>query len=117
MSPSVGVGIGVFVFRSRTDRRFVFGKRVGSLGSGSYALTGGHLEHGETFEQCARREVLEETGLEIQDVTFLSSIENFYREEGKHYVTMFMAAYVKDDFEGGSGKEAKAQVSFDSALI
>lgn len=28
--------------------------------SGTYSLTGGHLEHGETFEQGAKREVKEE---------------------------------------------------------
>lgn len=32
--PSVRVGVGVFVFRSRDDPRFVLGVRKGSLGSG-----------------------------------------------------------------------------------
>ena len=30
------VGVGVFVFRSRDDRRFVFGLRKGSHGAGKY---------------------------------------------------------------------------------
>lgn len=33
---------------------------------GAWGLPGGLLERGETIEECARREVLEETGLEVQ---------------------------------------------------
>lgn len=32
--PGPNVGLGVFVFRSANDRRFVFGRRKGSLGNG-----------------------------------------------------------------------------------
>ena len=32
-----------------------------------YQFPGGHLEESETFEECLKREVLEETGIEIND--------------------------------------------------
>lgn len=32
-------------------------RRKGAHGGGEYALPGGHLEHGESFEQCSKREV------------------------------------------------------------
>lgn len=32
-----------------------------------YQFPGGHLEEGETFEECLKREVMEETGIEILD--------------------------------------------------
>ena len=32
---------------------------------GTWVLPGGHIDVGETFEECAVREILEETGIEI----------------------------------------------------
>ncbi|KAI9737221.1 MAG: hypothetical protein M1818_005753 [Claussenomyces sp. TS43310] len=88
------VGVGVFVFDDRG--RFVTGLRTGkgSVGAGTWALPGGHLEFGESFEECATREVLEETGLNIEDVHFLTADNNIMKKENKHYVTIFMRASV-----------------------
>ena len=38
-----------------------------------YALVAGFLEPGETFEECAAREVLEETGIAIDDLRYVGS--------------------------------------------
>ncbi|GAG53801.1 unnamed protein product [marine sediment metagenome] len=66
-------------------------------GSGSWSPAGGHLEFGETLEQCAAREVLEETGIVLNSV-FQGSITNdIYDKEDKHYITIFMISH---DFSG-----------------
>lgn len=39
------------------------GLRKGSHGEGTWALPGGWLERGESFERCALRELEEETGI------------------------------------------------------
>jgi 8-oxo-dGTP diphosphatase len=57
-------------------------------------LPGGHLEYGETFEQCAQREVLEETGLQIEDAQFSTAVETVFEIEKKHYVTVFVTSHV-----------------------
>jgi 8-oxo-dGTP diphosphatase len=51
---------------------------------GYYAAPGGHLEHGETFADCARREILEETGLNVTSVRLLT-IGNYLFGD-RHYV-------------------------------
>ncbi|KAJ5693197.1 hypothetical protein N7462_002620 [Penicillium macrosclerotiorum] len=93
MEPRIGVG----VFVLNAEGNFVLGKRKGSHGSGTWALPGGHLEFGESFETCAEREILEETGLHIRNVKFLTATNTIFETEGKHYVTVFMSAIVKDE--------------------
>jgi 8-oxo-dGTP diphosphatase len=63
----VGVGIGVTILK---DGKILLGKRRGSHGAGEFATPGGRLEYRESFEQCARREVKEECGLEIENIRF-----------------------------------------------
>ena len=79
------VGVGVIVIR---EGLVLLGKRIGSLGAGTWALPGGHLEFGESIEDCASREVVEETGLAVQSVARGPYTNDYYASEGKHYVTM-----------------------------
>ena len=64
--PLVGVGI-VLV----QEGKVLLAKRQGSHGDNTWASAGGHLEFGETLEDCARREVLEEFGIYVDRMTFL----------------------------------------------
>ena len=54
---------------------------------------GGHLEYGESFAETAARESLEETGLEIGNIKFLTATNDVFGE-GKHYVTIFVTAEI-----------------------
>ncbi|MDA0734027.1 MAG: NUDIX domain-containing protein [Chloroflexi bacterium] len=64
--PLVGVGV-VFV---RQGKVFL-AKRQGSHGEATWASAGGHLESGESLEECARRESLEELGVTVGNLIFL----------------------------------------------
>lgn len=83
------VGIGVFVFK---NDKFIMGCRKGSHGDGSWSVPGGHLEFGETIEEGARREVKEETGLEIVDMKVAGITNDIFEKEGKHYVTIWVTS-------------------------
>ena len=77
--PLVGVGV-VFV---RGDRVFL-AKRQGSHGEDTWASAGGHLEWGESLEECARREAREELGVTVGDLQFLC-LRNIVAYD-RHYV-------------------------------
>lgn len=85
------VGVAVFCLNSQGD--FLLGKRKGSNGHNSWGLPGGHLELGEEFEECAAREVMEEVGLELRNVRFVTAVNNVFAER-QHYVTIFLAGNV-----------------------
>lgn len=60
-------------------------------------MPGGHLEYGESFEECAEREVLEETGLKVSGAIFQTATNDIMSTENKHYVTIFMKVQVAQD--------------------
>lgn len=85
------VGIAVFV---RRRGRILMGKRCSERGRGRWSVPGGHLEPGETFEECARRETREEAGIEIKNLKIRSVTNDLIWYEGSHYVTIvFVADY------------------------
>ena len=85
--PKIGVGVIVI-----NGDKILFGKRINSHGDGTWSFPGGHLEFGESVEGCARREVMEETGLEIANLRPATFTNDIFENEGKHYVTLFVIA-------------------------
>lgn len=65
--------------------------------TGGWGLPGGIMEPGESFEQTGRREVREETGLEIRELRFLglySGAEYYFRYPNGDEIFNVTAAYV-----------------------
>lgn len=90
----VGVRIGIFIYRD--DGKFLLMKRKSSHGSGTWAPPGGNIEFGETIEECAVREVKEETGLNVSNVEQFATTNDIF-DEGKHYVTLHLKAMWNGD--------------------
>mmetsp|Transcript_203 Transcript_203/g.517 ORF Transcript_203/g.517 Transcript_203/m.517 type:complete len:170 (-) Transcript_203:125-634(-) len=89
---TVRVGVGVLVKDPCDTTKIFCGIRKGSHGAGKLALPGGHLEMFERWEECAKREVLEECNLELEDPKFGYVTNDPMPDEKKHYVTIFMLA-------------------------
>ena len=93
---NVRVGVGVFIMK---DGKFLMQQRHGSHGEGTWSVPGGHLEFGEQFEDTAKRKVKEETNLAIKNIRFGAVTNDYFDEENKHYVTIWMLS------DWASGKE------------
>jgi 8-oxo-dGTP diphosphatase len=78
--PAAGVGMMIM-----KDGKVLLGKRKGAHGEGEYAFPGGHLEYMESFEDCAKRELAEECGIEINNIRF-QFVANVTKYAPKHYV-------------------------------
>lgn len=76
------VGVDVFVVR---DNKLLLGKRNHGYCAGTWGLPGGHLELKEATQECAARELLEETGIVTDGFDFLSVINNTKHTQ-THYI-------------------------------
>ena len=96
----IGVGFGVLVLR---NGRVLLGKRhddpekASSLlnVAGKWTMPGGKLEFGETFEAGAKRETLEETGLQLNNLRVICVNNDMV--ETAHFVTIGLFC---NDFTG-----------------
>ncbi len=59
----------------RRRNRFLLVERAYAPSKGMFAFPGGRFQQGETAEQAARRELLEETGLLVSNLRFLQQLD------------------------------------------
>jgi 8-oxo-dGTP diphosphatase len=88
------IGVGVIVVK---DGKVLLGKRKNAHGEGCWSFPGGHLELNEELEECAAREVMEETGISIKNLRKAAFTNDIFKKEQKHYVTLFIVS----DFVSG----------------
>ena len=81
----VRAGMGIFIFK---NGKFLMGKRLNTHGDNTWSIPGGHIEFGETFEDTAKREVKEETDLEIDNIRFGAVTNDYFLKENRHYITI-----------------------------
>lgn len=75
------------------DRRILLVKH--RKGSRQYwVLPGGRLEYGETFQECAVRELKEETGLDIKVGRMIYMSEAIAPDRSRHIVNIYLTAEV-----------------------
>ena len=87
------LGVGVII--TNDEGKVLLAKRKGSHGSGQWAISGGHVEDGEKIFDAAKREVLEEIGVELKDLEFFGIALEYYPFSGKTYFDFFITAKIK----------------------
>ncbi|MCR4951117.1 MAG: 8-oxo-dGTP diphosphatase [Solobacterium sp.] len=71
-------------------------KKKNDINEGKWIAPGGKLEAGETIEECAVREVLEETGLYADHLVQRGVVEFHYEDSSSELITV----YTCDQFHG-----------------
>ena len=87
MNQNPKVGVAVIITK---DDKVLLMKRKGVHGTGTWTTPGGHLDFGETPEQCGAREAKEEVGLDIVDLRFRAFTNDIFESEGQHYISIWM---------------------------
>ena len=79
------IGIGVYIMDGKGNLLMTL--RTSKHEPGTWCPPGGHLEMGEGFLDCCKKEVKEEVGLDIKDVELLGVVNNIFSPQ-KHYVNI-----------------------------
>lgn len=91
-SVRIGTGVGVMLFK---EGKLLLGRRTEGFERGTWSMPGGKIEYGESLEEAAKREVLEETGIIVRSARVICVNNDI--GGGKHFVTVGLFA---DSFIG-----------------
>lgn len=109
------VGIGIAVLRPGA---VLLVRRGRPPSLGAWTLPGGAQELGETAEAAARRELREETGLEVGELLLAGQVDSIHRDADDrvrfHYTILdFTAAWTGGEARAGSDVTAARWAGFD----
>ena len=96
--PLIMAGAGVILINDKNE--ILLGRRTDN---GWWDYPAGSMELGESFEECARREVLEETGLlcgKLEYLMDMSGEDSFYEYPNGDQVYLAGIIYICRDFTG-----------------
>jgi len=82
-------------------------QRKQKIGHLSWAPPGGHIELNEKVEDAVARECGEEIGIKITHLKYLAYTDDFFANEGWHYITFW---YVCEGYTGKIYNKAKDEI-------
>lgn len=83
------IGAGAIIIK---DGKTLLAKRKGSHGSGMWGSIGGHVKFGETPTDAVKREAMEELGIKIDNLQFVTCMNLL--KENKHYLDITFTAEI-----------------------
>jgi 8-oxo-dGTP diphosphatase len=99
-------------------KRIVVVKRGREPFKGKWALPGGFVEYGETVEDAAAREALEETGIEVRLMSILGVYSAPDRDPRNHHISIvFVATALNGEPKGGDDAADATWRNLDSLRI
>ncbi len=97
------VGVGAVVIK---DGRVLLVRRGIPPSEGLWAIPGGHVELGETLQETAEREILEETGIVIKAHGPIYAFDLIERDESGRIRFHYIVVDVKADYVSGDPRGA-----------
>ena len=90
--PHMAVAVDVVLFTGRgADRRVLLIRRANPPFQGGWALPGGYVDMDETAAAAARRELREETGVDIGDLRFVGYFDALGRDPRERTLSLAFA--------------------------
>ncbi len=98
--PKIGIGFGIMILKNNKillGRRHEDPNKADSVFrvSDVWTMPGGKLNYGESFEEGAKREVMEETGIKLKNTKVICINED--RNEHAHFITIGL---LSNEFQG-----------------
>ncbi|HLC64387.1 MAG TPA: NUDIX domain-containing protein [Patescibacteria group bacterium] len=89
--------VSTFIINDRKELFLVKGAKW----QNQYVIPGGHLNYAETLEDCCKREVKEETNLNVRDLEFFTCSEGIkpqdYSKKDVHFVYLYFIARAENN--------------------
>jgi len=108
-APSITVDCVVFDERER----LLLIRRRNPPFAGQFALPGGFVDYGETTEAAARRELLEETGLQARDLRLIGVYSDPKRDPRGHTISIAYLVVTEDGAPTAGDDAAEAEFRAD----
>ena len=81
----IGVGCGAFILNDKGE--LLLQLRNKALEKEYWSIPGGRVELFETFEEAVKREVKEETGVDVEVIRLLGICDHIIKNEERHWVS------------------------------
>lgn len=124
--PRPAVTVDAILFKKGTNELLLIQRKKDPY-AGKWALPGGFLEMNELLVDGCRREVEEETGLQVKELTQFKTYDSIHRDPRGRTISVVFYGIVEDGFAVQGGDDASAaawfpvdrlpKLAFDHALI
>lgn len=84
---------------SKDNKLLLIKKAKGLLGEGKWSAVGGKIKARESVEECTKREVLEETGLKVDNLKEVGTLTFYSGRESAWKVYVFIANSFKGNLK------------------
>ena len=92
----VGVGVGAFLLNDNGEVLLTLRSKNSRIEPGKWMLVGGKVDYNEKIQDAIKREVKEETGVDVEIGKFVTLVNHILPDEEQHWVAPVMECRIKE---------------------